>query len=144
MQSRPLVPLSARELDVLRALAEHGTNAEVAAEHPAVAPLTSFVGRKRERERLTAALAADLFVTTVGPGGPGKTRLARDVLERAATLPAIACRLDGLGASYQAARTRLLAGGAEAARGAAERRACGAAPVGPPASGVATEQDSRS
>ncbi|WMX46577.1 BTAD domain-containing putative transcriptional regulator [Streptomyces roseicoloratus] len=39
-------------------------------------PLTAFVGRERERERLGALLSAARLVTLVGPGGAGKTRLA--------------------------------------------------------------------
>ena len=85
----------------------------------------------------------------------GGNPVAEAVLQRAAALltgeaaalPAIARRLDGLGAPYQAARTRLLAGGAEAARGAAELDACGAVPMGRVPSAravVAAEQDHRS
>ncbi|MFC4121596.1 ATP-binding protein [Nonomuraea zeae] len=40
------------------------------------APLTTFIGRAAERERLLAALRAARLVTLVGPGGVGKTRLA--------------------------------------------------------------------
>ncbi|WP_409235162.1 ATP-binding protein [Streptomyces sp. PA5.6] len=40
------------------------------------APLTTFVGRRREREELAAALRTHRQVTAVGPGGVGKTRLA--------------------------------------------------------------------
>jgi predicted ATPase/DNA-binding CsgD family transcriptional regulator len=47
---------------------------------PAIAalpvPLTSFVGRAQELERLQAALGAARLVSAVGPGGVGKTRLA--------------------------------------------------------------------
>ncbi|MFG3349206.1 BTAD domain-containing putative transcriptional regulator [Streptomyces sp. NPDC048018] len=39
-------------------------------------PLTGFVGREGERERLAALLTAARLVTLVGPGGAGKTRLA--------------------------------------------------------------------
>ena len=38
--------------------------------------LTSFIGRQREVEKVTAALAASPLVTLTGAGGVGKTRLA--------------------------------------------------------------------
>ncbi len=41
----------------------------------------------------------------------------------------IADRLEALGARYQAARTRIMAGGALRERGEAEMAACGAAPM---------------
>ena len=44
-------------------------------------PLTSFVGRAAERAALAAALTEHRLVTTVGPGGVGKTRLALAVAE---------------------------------------------------------------
>ena len=44
-------------------------------------PLTSFVGRAAERAALAGALAEHRLVTTVGPGGVGKTRLALAVAE---------------------------------------------------------------
>ncbi|MEO3770496.1 LuxR C-terminal-related transcriptional regulator [Micromonospora sp. B9E7] len=40
------------------------------------APLTSFIGRVRERTELTELIRAHRQVTAVGPGGVGKTRLA--------------------------------------------------------------------
>ncbi|MFX0575853.1 ATP-binding protein [Nocardia nepalensis] len=40
------------------------------------APLTSFVGRARERAALREAVRAHRHVTALGPGGVGKTRLA--------------------------------------------------------------------
>ncbi|MCB5179219.1 ATP-binding protein [Streptomyces antimicrobicus] len=40
------------------------------------APLTTFVGRARERGELTDAIRTHRQVTAVGPGGVGKTRLA--------------------------------------------------------------------
>jgi predicted ATPase/DNA-binding CsgD family transcriptional regulator len=43
------------------------------------APLTTFIGRETERERLLEALRAARLVTLVGPGGVGKTRLATEV-----------------------------------------------------------------
>lgn len=39
-------------------------------------PLTSFIGREREREALRTAVAEQRQVTALGPGGVGKTRLA--------------------------------------------------------------------
>jgi predicted ATPase/DNA-binding SARP family transcriptional activator len=48
-------------------------------------PLTSFVGRDRDLERVLELLAADRLVTLTGPGGVGKTRLA---CEAAAALAA--------------------------------------------------------
>jgi predicted ATPase/class 3 adenylate cyclase len=38
--------------------------------------LTSFIGRRRELEEVTAALEATRLLTLTGPGGSGKTRLA--------------------------------------------------------------------
>jgi non-specific serine/threonine protein kinase len=64
------------------ALLQHirrAANARVAAAplHNLPAPLTSFIGREREVEALTAALrGASRLITLTGPGGAGKTRLA--------------------------------------------------------------------
>jgi predicted ATPase/DNA-binding SARP family transcriptional activator len=44
------------------------------------APVTSFVGRKREIEHIDALLERSRLVTLVGPGGAGKTRLAREAV----------------------------------------------------------------
>ena len=73
-----------------RALAELAADradaAPLDAALPAVAalptPLTSFVGRAAERAALAEALTQHRLVTTVGPGGVGKTRLALAVAER--------------------------------------------------------------
>ncbi|MGI5220092.1 ATP-binding protein [Nocardia sp. CA-290969] len=43
------------------------------------APLTSFIGRDRERADLRAAVTTHRQVTALGPGGVGKTRLAATV-----------------------------------------------------------------
>ncbi|MET8007586.1 ATP-binding protein [Nonomuraea glycinis] len=47
------------------------------------APLTTFIGRDAERERLLELLRAVRLVTLVGPGGVGKTRLATKVARAA-------------------------------------------------------------
>ncbi|MFD7033987.1 AAA family ATPase, partial [Streptomyces sp. NPDC059917] len=60
----------------------------------------SFVGRHRELAALERALGVHRLVTLTGPGGVGKSRLARQVLTRrggrpaggAADAPAGACR----------------------------------------------------
>ena len=50
------------------------------------AEVSSFIGREPEREALLAAVAEHRMVTVTGPGGVGKTRLARLVArELAAT-----------------------------------------------------------
>ncbi|MBA9005744.1 ATP-binding protein [Thermomonospora cellulosilytica] len=63
-----------------RALARHAAEfarAERSRPAPALpAPLTSFIGRVRERGELAEAVKAHRLVTVVGPGGVGKTRLA--------------------------------------------------------------------
>lgn len=46
------------------------------------APLTSFVGREPEIARIDDLLGAGRLVTLVGPGGAGKTRLAREATGR--------------------------------------------------------------
>ncbi|GAB3414205.1 ATP-binding protein [Flindersiella endophytica] len=48
-------------------------------------PLTSFVGRVRERDELIEMIATHRQVTAVGPGGVGKTRLALSVAADAAS-----------------------------------------------------------
>ncbi|WP_433725309.1 LuxR C-terminal-related transcriptional regulator [Nocardia sp. CA-129566] len=63
-----------------RALAQRAAELTRAERSEAVAvlpsPLTSFVGRARERAALRQAVAAQRHVTALGPGGVGKTRLA--------------------------------------------------------------------
>lgn len=44
--------------------------------------VTSFVGRQPELERLTELIGPRPLVTLTGPGGAGKTRLAREIGER--------------------------------------------------------------
>jgi predicted ATPase/DNA-binding CsgD family transcriptional regulator len=43
------------------------------------APLSSFIGRERDRQQLAEALTRSRLVSVVGPGGIGKTRLALEV-----------------------------------------------------------------
>ncbi|MCX2180197.1 LuxR C-terminal-related transcriptional regulator [Streptomyces sp. SKN60] len=70
------------ELPDRRALSRRATRTTGPGRAPALpAPLTSFVGRVRERAELTAAVRAHRQVTAVGPGGVGKTRLALAVAE---------------------------------------------------------------
>ncbi|MEU6620644.1 BTAD domain-containing putative transcriptional regulator [Streptomyces litmocidini] len=71
----PSPELSAVHLEVLRG----GPAVPDRAGPPLPAPLTDFVGRERERERLASLVAATRLVTLVGPGGAGKTRLALEV-----------------------------------------------------------------
>ncbi|WP_285661473.1 ATP-binding protein [Actinorhabdospora filicis] len=75
-----------------RALAHHAAElARAGTPGPAPvlpAPLTSFIGRARERAALAALLREHRQVTAVGPGGVGKTRLALKVAaETAAAHP---------------------------------------------------------
>jgi predicted ATPase len=71
----PSAPTTALAQQIRRA-----ANAHVATEaslNNLPAPLTSFIGREREVEALTAALrGASRLITLTGPGGAGKTRLA--------------------------------------------------------------------
>ena len=46
--------------------------------------LTSFVGRQRDLEALTAMSKTNRLITLTGPGGSGKTRLALELASRAA------------------------------------------------------------
>lgn len=45
--------------------------------------VTSFVGRQRELERLAELLETRPLITLTGPGGAGKTRMAREIGEKA-------------------------------------------------------------
>ncbi|MBE2318636.1 winged helix-turn-helix domain-containing protein [Solirubrobacter sp. CPCC 204708] len=46
------------------------------------APVTSFVGREAELERIDELLDRARLITLLGPGGAGKTRLAREAVAR--------------------------------------------------------------
>lgn len=51
---------------------------------PAPAPVSSFVGRRAERELLAKLVASNRLVTVTGPGGIGKTRLVLELAREAA------------------------------------------------------------
>jgi predicted ATPase/DNA-binding CsgD family transcriptional regulator len=94
-----------------------------------------------------AALRTEVAVIAAVPGAAGWIAAARSIVEQNPVtallvdradallredgdgLPAIADRLEALGARYQAARTRIMAGGALRERGEGEMAACGAAPM---------------
>jgi DNA-binding SARP family transcriptional activator len=72
----PSPELQAAHLAVLR-----GESApRAAARTNLTAPVTSFVGREREIEQIGALLERSRLVTLAGPGGAGKTRLAREAV----------------------------------------------------------------
>ncbi|WP_431963371.1 ATP-binding protein [Nocardia sp. bgisy134] len=79
-----------RKLEVpdRRALAQHASKSAGAGRSRTApvlpTPLTSFIGRTRERAELLAMLEQHRQVTAVGPGGVGKTRLALAVVAEAA------------------------------------------------------------
>ncbi|WP_222932657.1 ATP-binding protein [Nocardia yunnanensis] len=75
------------ELPDRRALAQHAAATRPASPRPAPAlpkPLTSFIGRTRERGELAELIKTQRQVTAVGPGGVGKTRLALAVVAEVA------------------------------------------------------------
>jgi predicted ATPase/DNA-binding SARP family transcriptional activator len=97
----PSPELAAAHLAVLRG--ERDAGGGVPAARPLPAPLTEFVGRAPERERLRALLASARLVTLVGPGGAGKTRLALEgVREGRARREAVFVDLGAVGADEAA------------------------------------------
>ncbi|HEY1176605.1 MAG TPA: BTAD domain-containing putative transcriptional regulator, partial [Phytomonospora sp.] len=79
----PSPELAAVHVAILRG--DPGTTPEVPlTTHRPPAQLTSFVGRARELERITALLETSRLVTLTGPGGAGKTRLAIEASQASA------------------------------------------------------------
>ncbi|GAA0464716.1 SARP family transcriptional regulator [Paractinoplanes deccanensis] len=74
----PGAALREEHLRLLRSAPE--TRVEVKGNLPA--PLTSFVGRDDDLQRVDTLLATGRLVTVVGPGGAGKTRLALEAARR--------------------------------------------------------------
>lgn len=76
--------LAAARLAVLRAepTAPRRAPAPSAAPPPSsgATPLTSFIGRDTDLDRIRGLLAGARLVTLLGPGGAGKTRLARETV----------------------------------------------------------------
>jgi len=83
LRGDPVSPKPRREPDGPRTAVQPSaavpTEPAAAPQHNLRAPLTSFVGRGPELERVTGLLATGRLVTLVGPGGSGKTRLASEV-----------------------------------------------------------------
>jgi DNA-binding SARP family transcriptional activator len=81
--------LAAARLAVLRAeppapaRARRAAPVAVAGPRVGAVALTSFVGRDGDLARVRALLAGARLVTLIGPGGAGKTRLAREALAAA-------------------------------------------------------------
>jgi predicted ATPase/DNA-binding SARP family transcriptional activator len=72
------------ELEEARLAVLRGAAAPVRRPVAAPAPaLTSFVGRERDVERVRELLGTVRLVTLIGPGGAGKTRLAREAVAAA-------------------------------------------------------------
>src|SRR4051812_46673142 len=72
----PSPELQAAHMAVLQAEATPRTRAR----SNLPAPVTSFVGREREIEQIGELLGRSRLVTLLGPGGAGKTRLAREAV----------------------------------------------------------------
>ncbi len=70
----PSGELAAAHMSVLKAPTRRTSNLR--------APVTSFVGREADLERIDSLLQTARLVTLVGPGGAGKTRLTGEALSR--------------------------------------------------------------
>ncbi|GAA2557919.1 BTAD domain-containing putative transcriptional regulator [Winogradskya consettensis] len=73
----PGTALRERHLRLLRA-----PSTPAASRSPLPAPLTSFIGRDDDLERIGTLLTTARLVTVLGPGGAGKTRLALEAARR--------------------------------------------------------------
>ena len=82
-EGSPRSVLPTQMADTLTSPAAPPTAPPVAVRHNVPAALSSLVGRAREVAQVEQALGAARLVTLVGPGGAGKTRLAREVAARA-------------------------------------------------------------
>lgn len=69
-------------MDVLRGVpAGPAPGAAIADAEPAsCAPISSFVGRDGDLDRIRSLLGGHRLVTLTGPGGAGKTRLAHEAV----------------------------------------------------------------
>ncbi|WP_433278403.1 BTAD domain-containing putative transcriptional regulator [Pseudonocardia xinjiangensis] len=83
----PGAELEAARLAVLRGDATPARKPLVAAPPPPqpTAPISSFVGRSRDVDRIRDLLRTTRLVTLTGPGGAGKTRLAREAVASGAS-----------------------------------------------------------
>jgi predicted ATPase/DNA-binding CsgD family transcriptional regulator/transcriptional regulator with XRE-family HTH domain len=75
---------AAQVLAAGRRQAPDGSPASTGSMHGFVPALTSFVGRAGSVSEIAALLDRDRLVTVTGPGGAGKTRLAREVAKQMA------------------------------------------------------------
>ncbi len=85
MSARASLALARFEAEIAASASEAG---RVAAPEPGTAPEpiavphTSFVGREDELAELSALLGSARFISFIGPGGAGKTRLAIEAVRR--------------------------------------------------------------
>lgn len=79
-QSGPVLGGVGDEADVAPPPADIPPSDDLLAGRDSRAPLTSFIGRDKEVAALRSTVAQSRLVTVLGPGGAGKTRLAREVI----------------------------------------------------------------
>src|SRR4051794_38053909 len=66
----------------------------VSAPVPVAGPREALVGRDEDRARVRSALETGRLVTLTGPGGIGKTALAREAARAAAPARVVTCALE--------------------------------------------------